>query len=225
VAERHGLIWLGGDVDAYLGELAVDVAALRLDDHVLWRRSSVTRRCNWKLVVEAFLDGYHIRVLHRDSVYRYFVDGLVISERVGPHIRAMTARRKLREAPSELLGADVRQLATPSLLLFPATTVVEHPDFISIMTVTPLAPDLSQWDHMMLVPRERAGETELWDKAWTVIEEGVFQREDLWVCEQVQRGIATGAIDELLFGQLERAAAWFHEAVGAALDQPLHPNA
>jgi phenylpropionate dioxygenase-like ring-hydroxylating dioxygenase large terminal subunit len=218
VSERHGLVWLGDGLDGYLGGLDADVAALGLDQHVLWQHSTTTRRCNWKLVIEAFLDGYHIRVLHRDSVYRFFLDAASLAEREGPHIRAVTGRRALLEAPRDLARAsDLRQLATPSLLLFPSTVVVEHPDFVSIMTMHPLAPNETAWDHMMLVPAVRAGETEHWTRSWQLIEEGVFQREDLWVCEQAQRSIDSGAVDEMLFGGLEAPARWFHAAIEDAL--------
>src|SRR6185436_17612021 len=51
VAERHGLVWLGAGDPA--SELDDDLAALELADHVLFRRGRSTRRCNWKLVIEA----------------------------------------------------------------------------------------------------------------------------------------------------------------------------
>jgi Rieske 2Fe-2S family protein len=212
VAERHGLVWLGGDPAAHLGALDADIAALGLADHVVWKTSAVTRRCNWKLVMEAFLDGYHIRVLHRDSVYRFFLDAMSLAEPVGPHIRAVSARRALRE----LADVDLRLLATPSFLVFPATTFVVHPDFVSILALVPRGADATEWRHTMLVPAVRAAETEHWDRSWELIESGVFQREDLWVCEQVQRGIEGGAAP-LLFGSLELPIQWFHGAVDRAI--------
>jgi len=217
VTERHGLVWLGDDVDGYLGDLGPDLAALALDRHVPWRRARTTRRCNWKLVIEAFLDGYHIRTLHRDTIYRFFLDGAAAAEPAGPHIRAVAGRRALREAPADLSGSDLRQLVTPNLLLFPSTILIEHPDFVSLLTVAPLGPDRTDWDHMMLIPAERAADAEHWDRSWSLIEEGVFQREDLWVCEQAQRGLDAGSTDELLFGELESAVRWFHAALDAAL--------
>ncbi len=45
----------------------------------------------------------------------------------------------------------------------------------------------------------------------------MFAGEDLWVCEQIQRGLAAGAPEPLLFGALEYAARWFHEALDRAL--------
>jgi hypothetical protein len=95
--------------------------------------------------------------------------------------------------------------------------VIVHPDFVSVIVVHPLAPDLTDYRHMMLVPADRAHETSHWDRSWSLIEETVFQREDLWVCEEAQRGIAAGATDHLLFGSLEHAARWFHQSIDASL--------
>ena len=206
-ALRHGLVWLGEPPAA----LDADLAALKLDEHVLYKRARTTRRCNWKLVIEAFLDGYHIRVLHRDSIYRFFLDAASVAEPVGPHIRAVTARRALRDGAS----GDLRLLGTPSFVIFPSTVIIVHPDFVSVITVYPLAPDVTDWDHMMLVPR--GGDEAHWAKSWQLIEETVFQREDLWVCEQIQKSIMTGATDELLFGTLEEPVRWFHDALVAQL--------
>jgi nitrite reductase/ring-hydroxylating ferredoxin subunit len=217
VSERHGLVWLGNDVEQHLGPADADVAALCLGEHVMWKRSQTTPRCNWKLLIEAFLDGYHIRVLHRDSVYRFFLDAASLAEPAGPHVRAVTGRRTLLDAPSDLTGVDVRQFVTPSLMLFPATIVVEHPDFTSIMMMEPVAANVTAWEHMMLVPAARAGETEHWTRSWQLIEEGVFQGQDVWVCEQAQKSIDGGAVDELLFGTLESPARWFHASLDAAV--------
>ncbi len=213
VVEQHGLVWLGAEATARLAPLDDDLATLDLLHHVVWRRARTTVRCNWKLVIEAFLDGYHIRVLHRNTIYRFFLDAASVAERVGPHIRAVTARRALREAPARLDDVDLHQLGTPSYVVFPATVIIEHPDFVSVIGLEPLAPDLTQWDHAMLVPEDRIDEIEHWDRSWALIEESVFQREDLWVCEQIQRSLAAGAVEELTFGALENAIEWFHDAI------------
>lgn len=223
VEERHGLIWLCAStagVDTYLGALAGDLAALALDRAIAWRTSRTVRRCNWKLVIEAFLDGYHLRVLHRDSIYRFFLDAVSVGEPVGRHIRAVSGRRALRDAPPALDGiADLRTLGTPSYVLFPGTVVIEHPDFTSVLTLTPLTAGSTEVEHAMLVPADRAGETEHWDKSWALIEDGVVQREDLWACEQIQRSIDAGATDELLFGSLEQPVHWFHASLDAVLQE------
>ena len=69
----------------------------------------------------------------------------------------------------------------------------------------------------MLVPRDRAADTDHWTRSWALLEDTVFQREDLWVCEQIQRSISDHATDELLFGSLETPVRWFHDAIAAEL--------
>ena len=209
VSEHHGLVWLGRDAGGLIGELAPDLAALGAEDLVPFRTSRTRRRCNWKFLVEAFLDGYHIRTLHRDSVYRFFLDAASIAEPVGPHIRAITARRTLHDAPAD---SEPRAVATPSLFVFPATTIVEHPDFVSVLTAHAVGPEHTDFEHLMLVPTARAGETEHWQKSWDLIEGAVFQREDQWVCEEMQHGLDAGT-DQLLFGGLEHGVKWFHAAI------------
>jgi phenylpropionate dioxygenase-like ring-hydroxylating dioxygenase large terminal subunit len=213
VAERHGLIWLGDGVDAFVGDLAADLDALDLGSLVVHRSSRTVRACNWKLVVEAFLDGYHLRVLHRDSVYRFFIDAASRVERIGPHMRAMSARRPLREAGPVDTSSALNVLGTPSFVIFPATILICHPDSISMISLTPLAADRTAVDHAMLIPP--TGDAEHWAKNWAMIEDGVIQREDLWACEQIQRGLD----DELLFGGLEHAVRWFHESLDAVVGE------
>src|SRR5262249_39877467 len=113
LVERYGLVWAIADAGAALddarlaawfGALDEELPAWALGEHVVFRRSVRERRCNWKLVVDAFLEGYHIRHLHRDSVYRFFLDGHGKAEAVGPHVRTLSGRRTLAD------GAPPRDL-------------------------------------------------------------------------------------------------------------------
>jgi len=230
VVERDGLVWLAArpateqtpedalaalvaEVDELLAPLATDLDALGAQDLVVFRSSVTPRRCNWNFLVEAFLDGYHLRTLHRDSIYRFFLDAASIAEPAGPHIRAITARRALHTSPAD---AEPRAVVTPSLFVFPATTIVEHPDFLSILTAHARGPEQTEFEHVMLVPAARVTEVEHWDKSWDLIEGEVFQREDQWVCEEMQHGLDAGT-ETLLFGGLEHGVRWFHDAIAARL--------
>ncbi len=218
-ASRHGLVWAAlepFDLDAHLAPIEEDLAAMGIEHLALHRKSERDVVANWKVIVDAFLDGYHIRHLHRDSVYRFFVDALVEPERAGPHIRALTARRAIDEAPEKPADRNARELATPSYLIFPSTTVVLHPDFTSVLMCTPTAADRTTFTHAMLVPKGDAREAH-WNKSFSLIDEGVFGSEDLAVVEAIQRGLATGANDSVLFGDLERASLWFHETLDHCL--------
>src|SRR5262249_23011533 len=154
-----------------------------------------------KLIVDAFLDGYHIRHLHRGTVYQFFLDARSEAERAGPHIRAVTGRRTLAEMRDRALdAADLRQLVTPSYLVFPNTILVLHPDYLSVLTAAPVAADLTRFVHTMLIaeaPRTEMEETH-WAKSFALVDDGVFGAEDLAVTEAVQRGLGAGADETVL---------------------------
>jgi phenylpropionate dioxygenase-like ring-hydroxylating dioxygenase large terminal subunit len=218
-AARHGLVFAGldrFDLDAHVGMLDRDIEALGVSDWVTYRRSTHDVAANWKLIIDAFLDGYHVRHLHRDTLYRFFLDACFASEPVGPHIRSVVARRPLLESSGELpSGSSLRELVTISYLVFPNTILIAHSDYLNVLTCFPVAPNRTKFEHRLLIPSlpTTAEEESHWQRSFDLIDGQVFAREDLWVAEQAQRGIESGANDRLLFGTLERGALWFHESV------------
>ena len=219
VAVRDGLVWAGlepFDLAAYLapidGELA-ELAQLHF-----YRRRTREVRANWKLILDAFLDGYHIRHLHRNSIYRFFLDARAELEPAGPHVRSLVGRRALAEVAGQPVEVSrFRELASPSYVLFPNTVLVFHPDYLSVLVSTPLAEDRTRFVHIMLVPEPPERHAEHWAKSFTLIDEGVFGAEDLMIVEEIQRGLAAGVDDTVLFGTLECAALGFHESVASQL--------
>jgi Rieske 2Fe-2S family protein len=221
IEERHGIVWASldaraPDVATLLGDLDEELGALGLDRHVALRSHVSEQRGNWKMLMEGFLEGYHIRNLHRASVYPFFLDARAVAERVGPHVRAATARRAAREAKD---GMPTRDLATPSYTIFPATTLILHPDWTSLVVVQPLATDRFLWSHTQLVAEAPSSDAARahFERSFTLIQGSVFDAEDLHMCAEAQKGLETGANDTFLFGRLESPALWFHESVRDAL--------
>lgn len=215
---QNGFVWASlapFDPASHLGDLDAELATLNFGDSRVHARSTREVRGNWKLIVDAFLDGYHIRHLHRDTVYRFFFDAQSEAEPVGPHIRAATARRTLAEVNEKTLeNAPIRELVTPSYSIFPNAVLVLHPDYTSVMRLEPLAADRTRFVHTMLVEGSVTPEKKAhFDKSFALIDEGVFASEDLAVVESIQRGMQSSTDELMLFGELEFAAKWFHDAV------------
>jgi phenylpropionate dioxygenase-like ring-hydroxylating dioxygenase large terminal subunit len=224
--ERHGLVWAALDpgapaVASHLGEIDEEVGALGLARHVVGHRVVLEQRGNWKFVIEGFLEGYHVRTLHRDTIYPYFLDSRTHSERAGPHIRSAVARRAAKEVAMDATVAakPLRDLATVSYTIFPATTLIAHPDWTSLITVQPRATDRFLWSHTQLLCEDPITDAARahFDRSFRLIEQGVFQGEDLLMCAEAQAGLETGANDAMLFGRLESPALWFHRAIAERL--------
>jgi len=236
--ERHGLLWgkarpiapgtgdatgTGGaalDVGAHLGPLDDDLAAFGLATHHAQRKVVETRACNWKLVIEAFLEGYHAKFLHQRTIARFFLDGCAFFEILPPHVRSVGGRRELAKA--EETPRDrwrIRDYATVFYFLFPSTVLVFHPDWVSLVTMSPRTLDTSTYTHTMLVPEAPRSDEERahWDKTWALIEDAVFQREDLSIAESIQSTLASGLEPRFWAGSFEEPLHAFHESIRGAL--------
>jgi Rieske 2Fe-2S family protein len=219
---RHGLIWMQArgtpdmDIDTHLAGLGADLDVFRMGDLHFCQQSVKTVNCNWKLVQDAFLDGYHVTRLHKNTVGAFFPDAVSESDTIGHHIRSAVARNEIVDAadlPVEAL--DLRHHVTFSYTVFPSAILVFHPEYTSIIGLFPQSPDQTVFTHTMLTTKPAASEDERdhFLRSFELIDEGVFAAEDLFVCQSAQRGMLSGANEALLFGGLEEAAIRFHNII------------
>ena len=103
--------------------------------------------------------------------------------------------------------------------IFPNSIIVYHPDYISHLGMFPSAPDETLFIHTMLTPKlpTDAKEEAHWARSFELMDGGVFNGEDLAICEQIQRGLSSGANDGLILGRLEQNLCRFHGNLDAAL--------
>jgi hypothetical protein len=179
---------------------------------------------NWKLIIDAFLESYHIRVLHQKTIYPFFADSVTSAERFGSHIHSLVARRAAQEwaeRPDSQATQTVEalsQLVTTSQVIFPNTVTIFHPDYLSVISVVPTGPETLRWTHRMLIPADKATPdwAPHWEKTFQLIEQGVFQKEDIHCAIGIQRGLKTSANTHITVGRAEQGLTWFHEQVHKA---------
>jgi Rieske 2Fe-2S family protein len=211
---------------AFLQGLDAHLNWLGLPEMTVFRKVDRVYAANWKLTVDAFLEGYHIRVLHRDTIYPFFADAYTANLHTGPHQDSLVVRRAAFEAfapPRDRY--ELCKLATPTQLLFPNTFMIWHPDYASLIGMFSPAVDQVRWVHTMLIPPERSGPdwTPHWEKTFRLIEQTVFQQEDIATAVATQRGFASGANTHLHMGRLEHGVLRFHRSVDDALAGTLRP--
>jgi phenylpropionate dioxygenase-like ring-hydroxylating dioxygenase large terminal subunit len=227
-AVRHGLIWVmldptaepALDIAGHLGDLDRELQAIGLAEHRFYRQHAVRRATNWKLIVDAFLEVYHVCRLHAGTIGPFFVDAVAVNDSVGRHVRSLIAREdtpEIRRLPPEQWRPQVH--GTLVHFIFPNSVFIYHPDYISHLGLFPSAPDETLFVHTMLTPEKPAdAKAEAhWARSFELIDARVFNKEDLVVCEQIQRGLASGANESLIVGRLEQNLQRFHSTVDAAL--------
>lgn len=217
---RHGFVWIRMDgepldVSAALGPmLDDDFDAFGLATHHVARTVSTTRAANWKLVMDAFAEGYHVKSLHRKSLSRFFLNGQILDD-CAPHVRQVGARKTLLEAvKQDQDGWDLRRDTTVFYNLFPNAVLVFHPLWLSQMSLMPEGVDRVRVVHRMLVA-EPPADDELrarLEKSFEHIQEEVFEKEDLAIAESIQSTLESGANSSVLIGGLEEGMRLFHIA-------------
>jgi phenylpropionate dioxygenase-like ring-hydroxylating dioxygenase large terminal subunit len=209
------------DADRWFAPLAPDLDALALDGMQVFRELSVVRRLNWKLALDGFLETYHFRHAHAKSAAALYLDNQGAADWLYPHLRYFIATRSFPRLRDE--DARLREHALIVHFAFPCTFVQTLADHNFVHTLFPLGPDRCIFRHVMLVPGGALGEKAAQHFAanWKLVLD-VFE-EDFAIGEAIQRGLASGANDQFVFGRQEQALGWAHRALDDALDGRLIP--
>ncbi|MDP3939514.1 MAG: aromatic ring-hydroxylating dioxygenase subunit alpha [Deltaproteobacteria bacterium] len=228
VEVRHGLVWVVPDprgtidLDAHLAGIGVDLDVFGMNEQVFYQQRATRVRTNWKLIIDGFLEGYHIRRLHSATVAPFFTDGLAAGDRVGRNLRFAVARREI----AEIIGQpedtwDDRRHVSFAYFLFPNTIMVFHPDYTSHLGMFPQGTDETVFVHTMVIPCAPRTEEEdrHWQRSFELIEGGVFQKEDLRTAEAIQAGLRSGANEALTLGRVEYPIRWFHAILDEAMGE------
>ena len=178
------------------------------------------RAMNWKVLVEQFLEGYHIRTTHKDTFYPIQYDDLNVVEPFGPNTRITFPYKnieRLRDRPESTWEVDHR--VTYVYHLFPNVMVATFPNQLLVITVDPIDIDHTTVTiYAMVTPEvvQRAStDPEASQGARNLLNEGGI--EDNEMSEGVQRGLHAGANTFVEFGTHESAIGHFH----ATLDDRL----
>ena len=85
--ECGGMIWFSRDAQEDFAEidmLCEDFDAFGISGHYLYKRRTHEVAANWKLVIDAFLESYHVQRLHAQTIASFFADGITVADRIGP---------------------------------------------------------------------------------------------------------------------------------------------
>jgi choline monooxygenase len=174
---------------------AMDLSRLA---HVETRRFDIA--ANWKLVVENFLDYYHLPFIHPQvgsAAAALDVDDLVLDERTigGTYPRGATGKASKAGRPMPTFGdvpLDV-QARQDIFCLFPNTLVFIEADWFQVIGFEPVAPDHTIEHMALFVDRDAMGDE--FANARSSLADVIFgvNEQDVPVLARLQRGRQSAA--------------------------------
>ena len=218
--ERHGFIWVVDnahaeiDVAAWLGpDIDPMLAEYEMDKLVCFRAGGFDEPTNWKIMQDAFLDGYHIQYAHPNTAGKIIHTNVMAFEDFGRHCRFIAPRKSidrfLEEDPGDI---PLDKYVTETHFLLPNSTLLRQPDHFQLLTFRPhpTDPTKSRMEQRLLVPKvEDSGMTpEKWDRIWNKNWEiliAVLHQEDFPLLRDSQRGMGSADAGDMLLGRNEIA--------------------
>ena len=219
-SERHGLVYVGQETAA--GDDADPLAGLdRLlsSDQRLFATAERDFDANWKILLESFIEGYHIKSTHPESFLPYGFDNLNVIDRFGRNSRVTYPFRRIRKLADVPPGKRrVEGLLTYVYHLFPNVLITVLSRHTSVLVLEPLSVDRTRQYSYTLTNGggdDPAALAEAQRDAEFVGTTGLM--EDRAVVHAIQRGLSSGANDAFTFGLYESAIVHFHKTLAAAL--------
>jgi phenylpropionate dioxygenase-like ring-hydroxylating dioxygenase large terminal subunit len=225
VEERHGFIWivdeasaeidvaswLGPDMDGILGSYG-------LDKMVCFQGEAFDEPVNWKIMQDAFLDGYHIQYAHPNTAGRIVHTNVMAFEDFGRHCRFIAPRKSIDRWIEEDPGdRSLAKHVIETHFFLPCHTLLRQPDHYQLLTFRPhpKEPGRSQMEMRLIVPRhedsgmELEAWTRLWEKNWEILL-AVLHREDFPLLRASQTGMESANAGSMMLGRNEIANQIFH---------------
>ena len=219
--EAGGLIWFSFEQTGFADAdtLSDDFAALGLPDLHLFARRTHDVAGNWKLIMDAFLESYHVQRLHSATIGPFFKDGVTAGDTIGDHRRSAVGRAdELGAIAVDDLPA-LRRSMTFTYTLFPNAVVIFSPDYVNLMVLIPQSEERTLVEDFMLIPEMpvTAKARDHWQRSWDLLDGQVFAEEDFRAAELGQQGLASGAIERITLGTLETGIRAFHDSIEARI--------
>ena len=218
-SERLGLVFVTQDAPALDDDSLGGLARLIGPDQRLFATTEREFEVNWKILLESFIEGYHIKSTHPESFLPYGFDNLNVIDLFGRHSRVTYPFQRIKKlAKVPAAERRVEGLLTYVYHLFPNVLITVLSRHTNVVILEPLSIDRTRQITYTLT-NGGGDDPELLAEAKRDAEfvGTTGSQEDRAVVQAIQRGLASGANDAFTFGKFESAIVHFHQTLTAAL--------
>jgi phenylpropionate dioxygenase-like ring-hydroxylating dioxygenase large terminal subunit len=199
-------------------DLSDDVAASGIASAELYRQETFVVDIEWKVVMDGFLDAYHLQFVHPQTVGPFFHTNIYTFDAFGRHSRLFVARRGIEDTRDDAAELNFTDYAIGNFTVYPGTIMTIEPNHFEIWSVRPDGTDFrrSVVQLRFLVPElpRTAKQSHYWDKNWDLLVKTV-REEDWVVAKTISDGIAHGNVGSVVYGRNEAANQHFHRQLSA----------
>jgi phenylpropionate dioxygenase-like ring-hydroxylating dioxygenase large terminal subunit len=227
--ERHGFIWVVDnpaatiDVAAWLGpETDAFLASYGIEHLECYHSGTFEEPTNWKIMHDAFLDGYHIKFAHPNSAGRVIHTNTYVVEDYERHARFISPRKSLDAWLERDPGEDEEMVEHVMLTHFigPNCTLLQLPDNFQVLTFYPISDDPfeSRMEMRLLVPPRSQSDLDeeawkaKWDKNWHILQQ-VLAGEDFPILRGIQKAYGNEVSTPTVLGRNEILNQAFHREI------------
>lgn len=214
----------GPPLAEYLAAISEDLTPLGMNNLRVKGRLHYRIPCNWKAALDAFLEAYHVKAIHQDTVAKLLdAKGTAIGLYPGGHSRM--ALPKLFNQSGGTWGTDAEAYDIPSVpQVFRVNNVAfgVFPNFVAPFDSAGF-PFVLFWPdgkgacecELIFVgagdPDETAENSEYWQTF--VANYDRIQREDFQFLAGIQESLESGAFTGMMLSYQERRIYWLHEEI------------
>lgn len=210
------------DIDEWLAEAHKICEGFDFGEGIPYYQQSATLDCNWKLLVDGGLEGYHFKIAHAKTIGPYFLDNMSIPTENKLHstiIFPKRAMKKVLEQPQS--DWNFRKLSNTLLHIFPNTVVLIEPDHLMVLAFFPIDEKTTRYEAFMSLPTEpkTEKEKEYWDLNGKIFWNAIHEDNEMAVLQQ--KSFNAYSKTTMTVGSYEPLLVQFESLVDAALDAKL----
>ncbi|WP_435216728.1 SRPBCC family protein [Luminiphilus sp. nBUS_07] len=205
------------DIRGFLGEMMSDVGEKHFEDwHYVGQR--VIHGANWKVALDGYLEGYHFQAAHPETIAPRTYTNIMAFEAYGPHMLVGYPAKtieKLKDIPVDELWQHENDGYDFIRLFFPNVSIFVAPEITQIAQLIPGPGPLENTTVLHFIhhtkpkdAEENAALEQMADWLMQVVDE-----EDYQVGLQVQRGLQSGHLADVIFGKNESGNQFAHRCI------------